>query len=200
MPRVSELDLPTDPIRVQLQNRATWNETRPRDLADFYTIGYMRRDIGSVLAVLLDAKVMTVLDVRYTPISMYKPDFSKSNLKRHLAGAGIDYVHLPNLGVPRDIRGKAAGETTRAAIWTWYDRHVIPFVNLHTFYNSGNYQLTHSRQSSSCLDYAPGGSPLSGLQPPRGGGSARFACPCQVRQVRADVRLARQLSLMASNG
>lgn len=141
MPRVPELDLPTDPVRVQLQNRAIWNETRPRDRADFYTIGYMQRDIGEFLTILLDAGVLTVLDVRYTPVSMYKPDFSKRNLQKHLADAGIDYVHVPDLGVPRDIRGKASGESTRAAIWDWYDRHVLPFVNLHAFYNSGDHPI-----------------------------------------------------------
>jgi uncharacterized protein (DUF488 family) len=137
MARIPELNLPTDSINVQLSNKAAWNRDRSREGADFFTVGYMRRDISAFLDVLLEAGVMTVLDVRHAPVSMYKPDFSKGNLQRHLTGAGIDYVHLRHLGVPRDIRAKAAGQETREPIWEWYDQHVIPFMNLHAFLNSG---------------------------------------------------------------
>jgi len=141
MARSPELALPTDSLRIQLQNKAAWNDARSRDLADFFTVGYMQRDIVTFLAVLVDAGVRTVLDVRHTPVSMYKPDFSKSNLQNHLAIAGIDYLHLPRFGVPRDIRGKAAGQPTRHLIWEWYDTYVVPFVNLHSFFNSGDHPV-----------------------------------------------------------
>ncbi len=113
MARSPELALPTDSLRIQLQNKAAWNDARSRDLADFFTVGYMQRDIVTFLAVLVDAGVRTVLDVRHTPVSMYKPDFSKSNLQNHLAIAGIDYLHLPRFGVP----------------------------NLHSFFNSGDHPV-----------------------------------------------------------
>lgn len=141
MPRVPDLNLPTNSARVQAQNKDAWNGERSRELADFYTIGYMRRDIASFVSVLRDAGVMTVLDVRYAPVSIYKPDFSKTNLRRHLAEAEIGYLHFPELGVPRDIRGKAAGQPTRDLIWHWYDRHVVPLLTLHSFFNSSEHPV-----------------------------------------------------------
>jgi uncharacterized protein (DUF488 family) len=134
MPRIPDLLLPTDPVGVQVQNKAEWNEVRA-GRADFYTVGYMRRHIDSFLAALTDAGVETVLDVRHVAVSMYRPEFSKSNLTRHLASVGISYLHLPQFGVPRDIRGRAAGHDSRDAIWEWYDEHVIPTLTLHGFFN-----------------------------------------------------------------
>ncbi len=134
MARIPDLRLPTDPVAVQEQNKADWNEARAGG-ADFYTVGYTRRHLDSFLAVLSGAGVETVIDVRHAAVSMYRPEFSKSNLTRHLAGVGISYLHLPKLGVPRDIRGKASGHDSRDVIWEWYDRHVIPTLTLHGFFN-----------------------------------------------------------------
>lgn len=136
-----ELKLPTEPLRVQQQRKAAWNEYRDRESADFFTIGYTKRTIESFVAVLVDAGVSTVIDVRHTPVSMYKPDFSKTNLAQHLAAAGIAYVHLRHLGVPRDIRGRAAVTGSRAAIWEWYDDHVIPRLSLYYFFNSATHPV-----------------------------------------------------------
>ena len=141
MPRIPELNLPTDPIKVQLQHKAAWNEVRSLDGADFFTVGYMQRDITGFVAVLAEAGVRTVLDVRHSPVSMYKPDFSKGNLREHLRSVDIEYLHLPSLGVPRDIRGKASGKSSREPIWEWYDRHVSPFLNLHQFFNCAEHPV-----------------------------------------------------------
>ena len=136
-----QLHLPTDSMGVQTLKKAAWNERRSRSQANFFTIGYMQRDIGTFLGLLAEAGVLTILDVRHAPVSMYKPDFSKTNLQRHLAVAGIDYIHSPQLGVPRDIRSKAVGMETRSSIWEWYDEYVTPFVNLHAFLNSGTHPV-----------------------------------------------------------
>jgi uncharacterized protein (DUF488 family) len=141
MARVPDLQLPNDPLDVQHQNKADWNEARRLVQADFFTVGYMRRDIRAFLAVVAAAGVSTVVDVRHTPVSMYKPDFSKGNLSRHLEAVGIAYLHMRNLGVPRDIRSRAAGKSTRDAIWEWYDEHVIPSLSLHAFFNSADHPV-----------------------------------------------------------
>jgi uncharacterized protein (DUF488 family) len=132
------LQLPTDPPKIQADNKAKWNEERQLELADFYTLGYMGRTIDSVLAALSANGICSVLDVRYTPVSMYKPEFSKSNLRRALEDHGIQYRHAPQLGVPRDIRGLAVEHGSRDPIWEWYDTNVVTqYVgkNLHRFFN-----------------------------------------------------------------
>lgn len=138
MARPTVLALPSDPIAVQLDNKATWNEKRASDRADFYTVGYMRRGVQEFVDALTSAGVTTLVDIRQSPVSMYKPEFSKTNLQRHLAQHGLRYFHMPALGVPRDVRGKAIGQPNRDAIWEWYDRHVVArFVgkNLTQFFN-----------------------------------------------------------------
>lgn len=88
----------------------------PEDEApDFYTVGYSGRDIDSFVAALKDADVACLVDIRFNAVSMYKPAFSRRNLERALCEAGIAYEHMPDLGVPSDIRGwrsrLAAGRT-----------------------------------------------------------------------------------------
>lgn len=144
MGRYASLQLPTDPLPVQLKNKELWNDGRSMERADFYTIGYSGRTIDAVLALLTQAGVSTVVDVRHTPVSMYKPDFSKANLIQHLAWHGIQYAHFADLGVPRDIRGLAVGQPTRDALWVWYDRHVVaPYIgrNLHRFLNTADHPV-----------------------------------------------------------
>lgn len=138
MPR-SAMKMPTESVAVQVSNRDLWNSERSYNDADFYTIGYSGRDIDGFVDALVRAGVRTLLDIRHTPVSMYKPDFSKQNLKRALNERGILYMHDSGLGVPRDIRGRAAGTGTREVIWDWYDAEVVPKFasrNLHWFFNS----------------------------------------------------------------
>lgn len=66
-----------------------------------------------------------MIDVRYTPVSMYKPDFSRTNCQRILKEAGIEYLHIKELGVPRDIRARAISTGSRDVIWEWYDQNVV---------------------------------------------------------------------------
>jgi uncharacterized protein (DUF488 family) len=138
MPRANRLSLPSAPLQQQIANKGTWNEARSAEQADFFTIGYTGRKIGEILAVLNERGVRTLVDIRQNPISMYRPELSKANLARILDENGICYAHLPQLGVPRDIRAKAIETGSRDVIWEWYDQHVISeFLgrNLHNFLN-----------------------------------------------------------------
>lgn len=138
MPR-TEVRLPADPPAVQAERRRKWNDARSLADADFYTVGYSGRTIEEFIEALVAADVRTLLDIRFNPVSMYKPAFSKRNLERSLTAHRIAYLHVPDLGVPGDIRGKAAAEASRASIWLWYDDSVVPKFasrNLHWFFNA----------------------------------------------------------------
>jgi uncharacterized protein (DUF488 family) len=122
----------------QMENKVLWNEERSPALADFFTIGYTGRKTGEILDALETAGVRTLIDIRQYAVSMYRPDLSRSNFCRLLEGRGIHYIHLPELGVPRDIRALAIGTGTRDVIWEWYDEYVVPTLagrNLHRFFN-----------------------------------------------------------------
>lgn len=139
MPQAHRLTLPTVPPKRQGENKEQWNEDRALTGADFYTIGYTGRRFDDFLAALRAAGVRTLLDIRQNAVSMYRPELSKRNLAASLGREGIEYLHSPELGVPRDIRAKAIAAGTRDVIWHWYDEYVArPYAgqNLHRFLNS----------------------------------------------------------------
>ncbi|MHA6719391.1 DUF488 domain-containing protein [Sphingomonas sp. RS6] len=81
-----------------------------------FTIGYEATTMAEFLAALTAAGVERVIDVRALPLSR-RPGFSKSSLAASLHEAGIDYVHLKQLGTPkrgRDAAKKGDVATLRA--------------------------------------------------------------------------------------
>jgi len=78
------------------------------------TVGYSGHDKESFLALLIDCKVEVICDVRSTPYSRYKPDFSRQPLKQALNQAGIKYVFLgAELGArPADRNCYEGGQAT----------------------------------------------------------------------------------------
>ena len=76
------------------------------------TIGYERATVDQLLGALADARVELLVDVRAVANSR-RPGFSKKALAAHLAGSGIDYLHLRALGTPAD--GRAAARSGRSA-------------------------------------------------------------------------------------
>jgi uncharacterized protein (DUF488 family) len=138
MPQSNRLNLPSAPVKQQIKSRGLWNEKRAPETANFFTVGYSGRKTEEIIEALTKYGIRTLIDIRQNPVSMYRPELSKNNLAGLLRDSGINYVHLPQLGVPRDIRAKAIETGTREVIWDWYDGHVIPSFlgrNLHFFLN-----------------------------------------------------------------
>jgi uncharacterized protein (DUF488 family) len=69
-----------------------------------FTIGHGTRSAAELLACLAEARVQTLVDVRRFPSSRRHPQFNQAALRDALAGAGIRYVHAPELG------GRRTGE------------------------------------------------------------------------------------------
>ncbi len=144
VPRQVNIALPELPISAQVQNKENWNAHRNKVSADFYTVGYSRRTASEIVVALLEAEVQTLIDVRFAPVSRFKPEFSKSNFSGQVARAGIEYLHRPDLGVPRDIRALSIETGDRRVIWEWYDGIVIPVFasrNLDHFFNFANHPV-----------------------------------------------------------
>jgi uncharacterized protein (DUF488 family) len=59
-----------------------------------YTIGYGAREIDAFIAILHRYGIAYLIDVRSSPYSRYKPDFSRERLEEHLHGAGVRYVYM----------------------------------------------------------------------------------------------------------
>lgn len=150
----SALKLPEKTKEEQKESKISWNtEHCGSATPDFYTIGYSGKDINSFIDALKEAGVATVVDIRFVPVSRFKPEFSKNNLKNSLEDNGIAYLHKPDWGVPRDIRAFSIGKQTREDIWVWYDANILPNVvkrNLDDFFNSMEHPV-----ALMCVEYDP---------------------------------------------
>lgn len=138
------LKLPAAPLRQQTESKYLWNDARSPEQADFFTLGYTGKTIATILGLLEASKVRTLVDIRQNPVSMYRPELSKSNLRRLVEQRGLAYTHVPELGVPRDIRAKAIETGSRDVIWEWYDQYVVqPYIqkNLHWFLNGNEHPV-----------------------------------------------------------
>lgn len=72
---------------------------------ELFTIGYEGTNIESFIDSLLAYGISCLLDVRALPLSR-KPGFSKTQLAKRLERVQIEYVHLRELGTPKDIRDR----------------------------------------------------------------------------------------------
>jgi uncharacterized protein (DUF488 family) len=59
---------------------------------DLFTIGHSNSPIDRFIALLGEAGVNALADVRSAPYSRFCPWFSRNNLQAHLAAAGIAYL------------------------------------------------------------------------------------------------------------
>ena len=67
------------------------------------SLGYEGRDPADLIEQLRTSGVTAMVDVRLTPLSR-KPGLSKKRLAAALNEAGISYVHMPELGNPKENR------------------------------------------------------------------------------------------------
>jgi uncharacterized protein (DUF488 family) len=72
----------------------------------FFTVGHSNRTLGAFEAVLREAGIGLVADIRKMPRSRSNPQFNGDTLGEALAGVQIGYEHLAALG---GLRGKAKG-------------------------------------------------------------------------------------------
>lgn len=80
-----------------------------------FTIGHSTRSIEDFIALLAEAGVDCVADVRRFPGSRRHPQFNSEALARTLEAAGIGYRHFPALG---GRRGAGAGSgASRHTLW-----------------------------------------------------------------------------------
>jgi uncharacterized protein (DUF488 family) len=66
------------------------------------TVGHSNRSLQALLELLAAHRVEAVADVRRHPVSRRHPQFAGPALARSLREAGIEYVHIPELGGMRE--------------------------------------------------------------------------------------------------
>lgn len=72
--------------------------------ASIFTVGYANRSVDALITLMKRESVQFLIDVRSTPSSKFKPDFSREALDDRMRGAGIRYVFMGDMlgGRPED--------------------------------------------------------------------------------------------------
>jgi uncharacterized protein (DUF488 family) len=89
-----------------------------------FTVGHSTRAPDELIAILREAGVELLVDVRRFPGSRRHPHFGKEALRAGLAAAGIDYRHGPDLGGRREPRPDSPNTAWRVAGFRGYADHM----------------------------------------------------------------------------
>ena len=71
--------------------------------ATLFTVGYEGLTVEGLIQALKENGVSRLVDVRESPRSR-KAGFSSRKLESHLEGNGIQYIHIRDLGSPKNLR------------------------------------------------------------------------------------------------
>lgn len=123
-------------IGKSLLNRREWTQIEAQkpsvNQQAFFTIGYEGKTIDGYLNELVRHGVKILYDVRKNALSM-KYGFSKSQLKDFAEKLGIQYLHMPVLGIDSVNRKKLHTQTDYNRLFEDYEKNVLPkqacFIN-----------------------------------------------------------------------
>jgi uncharacterized protein (DUF488 family) len=90
-----------------------------------YTIGYEGISIEEYLVRLLKNDIKVLVDVRNNPLSM-KFGFSKSELKKYCNSVGIEYEHIPEVGIQGEQRRELNTQSDYDKLFADYRKNKIP--------------------------------------------------------------------------
>lgn len=99
----------------------------PQDTSPcLFTIGYEGRSIDAYLNLLITHNIHALVDVRKNPLSM-KYGFSKTKLKDYVERAGLQYYHLPDLGIPSHLRKDLNSPEAYQELFELYRADILPY-------------------------------------------------------------------------
>jgi uncharacterized protein (DUF488 family) len=93
-------------------------------IAEILTVGHSTQTAPAFADLLRGASVETVADVRRFPSSRRMPWFNEGSLRGDLAGAGIEYLHLPELGGRRSPLAGSPNAGWRVGQFQGYADHM----------------------------------------------------------------------------
>lgn len=99
------------------------NASKPKsNKTVLFTIGYEGISLEEYLVRLLKNDVKVLVDVRNNPLSM-KYGFSKSQLKKNCEGLGIQYVHIPEVGIQSEQRQELNSQNDYDKLFSVYRKN-----------------------------------------------------------------------------
>jgi len=106
--------------------RSCWSPPqRPVAEPAVYTVGYEGRQVDSFLNLLLRAGIKALVDVRKTPLSR-RYGFHRSTLSSLCSHVGVEYTHLPEFGIPSELRRGLDCDDAYDRLFATYRHEVLP--------------------------------------------------------------------------
>jgi len=90
-----------------------------------YTIGYEGCSIDRLLDMLIRKGIQRVIDVRHNPVAR-RYGFHKSTLERLCGKVSIGYVHVPEVGIPSELRKDLGGPMAYVQLFERYEQELLP--------------------------------------------------------------------------
>lgn len=109
----------------ELEYQAVKSKIPHSDKKILFTIGYEGISLEEYLNRILRNDIKLLVDVRNNPLSM-KYGFSKSQLRKHCASLGIEYIHIPEVGIISDQRRELDTQDDYDALFEHYRKVNIP--------------------------------------------------------------------------
>lgn len=104
--------------------RAVKNALPSTEDSVLFTIGYEGVSLEAYLNKLIKNGIKVLVDVRNNPMSQ-KFGFSKSQLMRYCSSIGIEYVHIPELGIQSAKRQDLNDQKDYNALFGYYKRDTL---------------------------------------------------------------------------
>ncbi len=122
--------IPVGDLVADVYRRYPWYTANSQDLSKqavklpkapiaVYKVGYEGLMVDGLMDRLLRAGIARLIDVRCNPVAR-RYGFHKSTLDRVSADLGIEYIHIPDLGVPSDRRQNLSEPKSYARLFDWY--------------------------------------------------------------------------------
>ena len=99
-------------------------ENRPTGECAVYTAGYEGLQMDGFLNLLIEAGIEQVIDVRHNPISR-RYGFHKSTLSKLCQHLNIKYRHVPEVGIPSELRTNLQQPSDYIPLFQNYEREVL---------------------------------------------------------------------------
>ena len=113
-------------LNSELPERNLVSPQRPeRAKPAVYTVGYEGKSVDAFFNDLLSNGIDTLIDVRANPISR-KYGFSKLRLSQFCDTLGLEYCHLPNLGISRSARTGLGSAVSYRRLLSQYAKSMLP--------------------------------------------------------------------------
>ena len=100
-------------------------DSRPKAPLAVHTIGYEGLSIDCLLNTLMREGIQCLVDVRRNPVAR-RYGFHRSTLSRLCTKVNIEYIHVPEVGIPSELRQNLNDQEAYDRLFARYESELLP--------------------------------------------------------------------------